>query len=182
MNRSRRSLSSRSVYASLLFAAWALGCGAPQPSNPVSPPPPAATGSAASDPGDPATRIERERDDALHRALDAQRALEDARGQCDLTRHELGSLRERAAFEDVVWYRLGQADTAAGALREAMTAAAGPRRKAMDAVLKEADAGVASIERTLRRVHGVSDTEWLRYTHDLESALDGLDRSLREAR
>lgn len=182
MSEPRRLPPSRCVYACLLLiTASTLGCGAPRQCGPASPPP-APTASAAADPVDLAARLQRERDEALHRALDAQRALDDARGQCDLTRHELDSLRELEAFEDIVWYRLGQADISAATLREAVSAAPAQRRKAMGAALEAADAAVAAIERTLRRVHSVSDVEWPRYKHDLESALDGLDRSLRDAR
>jgi hypothetical protein len=50
---------------------------------------PGPTASSESDQGALVSRLQRERDEAEHRARDAQRAANDTQGRCDLTQHEL---------------------------------------------------------------------------------------------
>jgi hypothetical protein len=71
-------------------------------------------------------------------------------------------------------------ETSEGVLRERRSDATRARRLSIDAKLKSVDGTTASVEHALRRVHLVPDVEWLGYRHDLESTLDGLDRTLRD--
>ena len=127
-------------------------------------------------------QLRQERDDAVHRALDARKEADDARGQCELTRHQLDSLRERETFRDLIGSRLDQADRDESSLTEALARADGGRKRAIEAALRDASAARQSIDRSLRHVQSVSDVEWPRFRHDVESALEGLDRVLRGVR
>ena len=103
-----------------LIALVAVGCGAGVDSQ-VSP----VVAPSVSDRDSVVARLERQRDDAAHRALDSQQAADRARGECQLVRHELDAIRERDGFEQTIWYRLGQAEITERDLRE--RASPGPR-------------------------------------------------------
>lgn len=176
--RARRSLG---LATCLVAAALGAGCGGSKRSAVEAPEAMPTTAPPASDRDALVAQLQRERDDAEHRARDAQRAANEAQSQCQLTQHELESLRERDSFEEAIWSRLGHAEISEDALRERAVGAARARRLSLEGTLKDAAAAHASIEQALRRVHLVPDIEWARYKHDVESTLDGLDRLLRDS-
>ncbi len=67
-------------------------------------------------------------------------------------------------------------------LHERLSRLASRQRQALEATLKEVDTAHEEVELAVRRVRSVPDMEWPRYAHDLESKVDGLERSLRSAR
>jgi hypothetical protein len=123
-----------------------------------------------------------ERDDAVHRALDATKAVDAERGRCQLVEHEFESLRERDSYEDAIWSRLEHADIDERVLRESLEPARGERRRKLEATLRDAAVARASVERSIRRVRVASDLDWPRLKHEVDSELEGLDQILRSAR
>ena len=126
-------------------------------------------------------RAERERDDAVRRASDAQQEATRALGACQLTQHELDSLRERTSFVQSVWSRLEQTEITERAVRERLAGAARDKRRPIEEALRSVGASRDTVERSVRRVHTVADVDWPRFKHDQESALDGMDRTLRDS-
>ena len=169
------------VGALLVAGVAALGC--------REAPPPASTPTRTTAASAPAperdglvARLEAERDDALHRALDTRKESEEARGRCQLIEHDLESLRERDAFEDAIWSGLDHAAIDERAVRALLAGASRDRRRALDGALRDVAAAREAIHESLRRVHAVSEREWPRFKHDVESATEGLQRVLRDAR
>jgi hypothetical protein len=177
----RRSLPNAvlSCLAAGLLVATASCTAEPRPSDPTRTPQPAPT---LADLDVPLARLRQERDDAVHIALHARKEADDARGQCELTQHELDSLRERETFRDLIGSRLDQAEHDERDLQEALARADGARKRAIETALRDASAARQSIDRSLRHVQSVSDVEWPRLKHDVESALEGLDHVLRNLR
>ena len=120
----------------------------------------------------------RQRADAEHRARDARQEAERARGEAQLMQHELDDLRSRDTFEDMVWYRVSQAEIDLQAMREWASRAPATRR----AKLAEVEKTLDWVEHEARRARSITDANWVRYAHDVESALRDIDRTLRDAR
>ncbi len=153
-----------------------LACGSPAAVE--SPPVVAARTAPVCDPACGAT-LAQARDE--HRAMDAEQRASEAAGQCELTQHQLDSLRQRDVFQDVIFYRLTQAAISEKALRARMAGVSGKARRDLEATLASARTARDAIVDALGRARKVSDLEWPRYAHDLDSATAGLDALLRDS-
>lgn len=122
-----------------------------------------------------------EREEASLRATVAKNAERDQSGRSDLLQHQLDSLRERDGFEDMIWSRLEQAAIREQWARDRLARASRAERPAIQASLKDAETARETLEHEIRRVRRVSDIEWPRYRHDLESAVEALEHALLEA-
>lgn len=122
-----------------------------------------------------------ERDEASLRATAAKGAERDQTARSDLLQHQLDSLRERDGFEDMIWSRLEQAAIREQWVRDRLARAPRAERPAIQASLKDAETARETLEHGIRRVRRVSDVEWPRYRHDLESAVEALEHALLEA-
>lgn len=141
----------------------------------------AATNLQATDCQSEVGELLRQRDEADGRLLAARDGQRDERARADLLQHRLDSLQERDGFEDMIWSRLEQAAIREQWVRDRLARASRAERPAIQASLKDADTARESLQQGLRRVRSVSDVEWPRYKHDMESAVEALEHALLNA-
>ncbi len=120
----------------------------------------------------------RQRDETDGRLTAARDAQRDERARADLLQHQLDSLQERDGFEDMIGSRLDQASIREQWVRDRLARASRAERPAIQASLKDAETARDSLQQGLRRVRRVSDVEWPRYRHDMESAVEALEHAL----
>jgi hypothetical protein len=127
---------------------------------------------------DAIARLTRERDDALHRAVAVESASAQSRRECETAKQDLAKLRERDNFEQSIWIRLDQADLTVHSLGDLLPQLAREQRKSVEKAIHESLPLRGEVDRQLRRLHGVPDSEWPQFERELDKQMDALEDAL----
>jgi len=125
-----------------------------------------------------AAELTRERDDAQLRATAAETVATRAKSECENATRELEKLRERDNFEQSIWIRLNQSDLVVHSLADLLPQALQEQRKTIHRAIGESLTLRGVVEQKLRMLHAVPDAEWRQFEHDLDAAMDDLERAL----
>jgi hypothetical protein len=127
---------------------------------------------------DAVTRLTRERDDALRRATAAESVSTKSRHECETATQDLAKLRERDNFEQSIWIRLDQADLSVHSLGDLLPQLSREQRKNVEKAIHESLPLRGEVERQLRRLHAVPDSEWPQFERELDKQMDALEDAL----
>jgi hypothetical protein len=135
--------------------------------------------------------LKRERDDALRRALDAERAVEACGAQrneprarelegggCETVEYENGSAHERDALEHMIGSVLDRTAIVERALREALPGLPRQRRDQIERALRDAVRERTYLESALRRMRSVTDAAWPRFRYEIQGVAERKQRAL----